>query len=103
MNDYDIDFNLLGDQENSSPPWKDVSVLNKENIQLFLSKLFVYSEAKYFLNHAEVHVRPNVGTSLYYAEGETGIKWLEKNSYKIDRKPQVSVYHLRFGEAAKSI
>ena len=103
QNKHDMDGNLIGDIESSSPPWKNLSILDRNSIQHFLSKLAVYAEAKYFVTHAEVHIRPNVGTSLYYAEGETGLRWLEKNAYKIDRKPQVSVYHLRYGVQAVEI
>jgi hypothetical protein len=101
---HDMDSTLSGDQESSSPPWKDVgSVLNRSGIEKFLSKLAVYTEAKYHSNYAEIHLRPNIGTTLYYAEGETGIRWLEKNACKVERKPQVLVYHLRYGEPVKAI
>lgn len=99
---YDMDDNLNGAQESSATPWRDVGdVLNKEGIERFLSRLAVYAEAKYFSSHAQVSLRKNVGTSLYYAEGETGIRWLEKNAHRIDRKPEVSIYHLRYGEPVK--
>lgn len=100
---YDMDSTLSGDQESSAPPWKDIgATLSKCGIEKFLSKLSVYTEAKYHTTYAEVHLRLNVGTTLYYAEGETGIRWLEKNAYKVEKKPQVSVYLLRYGQSVKN-
>jgi len=85
----DENRNQKEDEENSPP--KSIQDLKDR-----ISVMSLYAEVEVIGSRVLVRVHKDMGTTMYLATMGDDIGWLQFHSYKIEKKPTVTLYYFRF-------